>query len=193
MKRATDILRRLAGYPWRWCLRHTDALFKTDAEGRHVFFPNSHGGPGRIVPSEEEYARLRRRLTLPVVCWFLATSLVLSLSPTFAAAASMSAGSAIVAVVVFWRPPWTRWPVSTERLTLREVVEKSPGLRRAGRLTLVLSVLFFAAALFGVVSAWGQPGVVLPGVALMPLAVVGSLLSVDQIRWVKRARRGEEE
>ena len=189
---ARSILRRLAGWPWRWCLRRTDGRFKTDAEGRHVYFPNGHAGAGRIVPSEAEYARLRRRLAMPFACLLLLIPLPSMLPPILTTTVATAGGVILIIVTLLRRYP-AEWAISAERLTLREVLEKSPGMRRAGWTALAVSLLVSALALFLLVSQWDQPEVVHPGIALMALAVLACWLSIGQIRWIRRVRKGSDQ
>jgi len=130
---APSILRRLAGWPWRWCLRRADAQFKTDAEGQHVYFPYGIHSAGRIAPNEAEYVRLRNAIAwllvaMPVVVPLL--FLWFSLVPIWVYV--LTAGPAAAA---FWildgRRTWMRWPASAERLTLRDVDERSPWMYRS--------------------------------------------------------------
>jgi len=185
--RASVTLRRLAGYPWRWCLRRADAQFKTDAEGQHVYFPYGIHSAGRIAPNEAEYVRLRNAIAwllvaMPVVVPLL--FLWFSLVPIWVYV--LTAGPAAAA---FWilvgRRTWMRWPASAERLTLRDVDERSPWMYRSAWFLLVLSVVLMVPALFmAALSGGGEPLVV--GLAGAAFFGALALFAWWQIRAVRR-------
>jgi len=190
--RASFTLRRLAGYPWRWCLRRADAQFKTDAEGQHVYFPYGIHSAGRIAPNEAEYVRLRNAIAwllvaMPVVVPLL--FLWFSLVPIWVYV--LTAGPAAAA---FWilvgRRTWMRWPASAERLTLRDVDERSPWMYRSAWFLLVLSVVLMVPALFmAALSGGGEPLVV--GLAGAAFFGALALFAWWKIMAVRRVRRGD--
>ena len=98
------------------------------------------------------------------------------------------------AAAAFWilggRRTWMRWPASAERLTLRDVDERSPWMYRSAWFLLVLSVVLMVPGLFmAALSGGGEPLVV--GLAGAAFFGALALFAWWKIMAVRRVRRGD--
>ncbi len=90
--------------------------FRRGADGRMLFFPWGPFGRGYVLESDEQYAKLRRRMILWLVVYvFLATSAWAGYGP----AVGMAVASFMVAASVVWLLRFTRrLEPSDERLSV---------------------------------------------------------------------------
>jgi len=178
----------------RYITKLADGAFKTDAEGRRVYFPNGIFGSGRIVPSDAEYERLRRRLARFIGAG-MTVGPALALSLIWVPIWLVLAVGAVVVLsevgVLIWlrRRAWSRWAVSAERLSYREVVERSPRTL-ASWLLLGTSLPVLAMALGLAVLARDDSHVLGVSLGVAALSAAYALFAWHRIRTLRRIRRG---
>ena len=92
--------------------------FKRAADGRMIYFPWGLFGRGYVLESDEQYAKLRRRMILWLVVYvFLATSAWAGYGP----AVGMAVASFMVAAAAVWLLRYTRrLEPSDERVSILE-------------------------------------------------------------------------
>jgi len=155
----------------------TAASFKKDAEGRELFFIWGRLGKGRVIPSEDEAAAVRRYLKNYYICVFVGIVPMVWLSGHNAFSARWLAVLGIVMVIgiIGLIPLWLKtrdWPLAGERLTYRESMSASARAHGAISLSIliVLCLVMVAGSLFVLLytegTLVGGAGVVLFGAAL---------------------------
>ena len=146
-----------------------EASFKTDADGRKLFFPWGSFGRGYVIPTEDAYVETRTTLTRMQKVVFAAVLASLLAAP-WAPVLVLSAYGVVLAI---WaRRTTAGWGRSSDRLSLLEAYDNQARSmsRRALWSLLVASLLFTALGVLAVVAEPRLRLITAPGVILMLLA-----------------------
>jgi hypothetical protein len=168
-------------------------FFKRDSAGRELFFPRGRWGRGRIVPSEEDGAALRRYLKVYNVGLIVGVILI-----GLVGGSSLGAGWAIgiglvsgVMSAVAWMPMQRRirtWQHTDERLSYRQSLGAEAKAHSPTSLWGMIGLFFLLATLFvaGVLYADSAVERIVFALAAV-LCGVGGIVYLFMLRVRKRA------
>jgi hypothetical protein len=99
--------------------------FTTDGEGRHLFFPWGVFGRGYVVPTEDDYLRLRATLIRTYQIIIPATVAPIALFGRWMAWVAFGLPFILLVAFIIGYPIWIRrvtsdWSISAERLSIRQ-------------------------------------------------------------------------
>lgn len=139
----------------------TAGSFKTDAQGRELFFFWGKLGKGRVIPSEAEGEAVRRYLKRYYFC------ILLGIVPMILVAGEALTTRWMATIVVYLLigmlalvPLWAQvrhWPLASERLSLREAMTASAKSHGVVSLAILSVVSGLFAVLGGVMMLYGEP------------------------------------
>ena len=155
----------------------TASSFKTDAQGRELFFIWGKLGKGRVIPSEDDAAAVRRYLKNYYICVFvgIVPMVMLSGHDAFGPRWLTTLGIFILLGLAGLIPLWLKtraWPLAGERMTYRESMSASAQAHGLVSLSIliVLGLVMVAGSLFVLLytdeTLVGGFGVVFFGLAL---------------------------
>jgi Flp pilus assembly protein TadB len=162
-----------------------DPLFKTDAEGRIVFFPNGKLGRGRIVPDAATAEGLRK-----TVKYGMPLLIVVAVAAVIGIGTLIGIGVAIVLGLLFQL--YLRWrvsglPVSDVSLTFGEVRQRQADALGMGWLIVLAigSAILAASSLFMALTDGQQVWIGVFGAILFGVCLV---MFLNMIRMRRRSR-----
>jgi Na+/melibiose symporter-like transporter len=133
----------------------TVSSFKTDAQGRELFFIWGKLGKGRVIPSEDDAAAVRRYLKNYYICVFIGIvpMVLFSGHDAFSVRWLATLGIFVLIAMVALMPLWFRtraWPLADERMTYRESMSASAQAHGVVSLSIliVLGLVMVAGSLF---------------------------------------------
>ena len=126
----------------------TSSYFKTEPDGRRLFFPWGVLGRGYVLASERDYERLRGQLKAYTIVTLILT---IGAAALHSYVGAIIVGVALIAFYLVWAQFLLRGlPQSDERLSLEESMTSQGLAHNAAMLWLleILSLVFVAAGLF---------------------------------------------
>ena len=165
----------------------TAGYFKTDTKGRELFFARGRFGRGRVVPTVEDGAALRRYLKTYQVCVIVGAALLIPVSDKLfgakpAAAIILIAIAAIAGLIPMWLKV-RAWQLADEGITYRESVTAAADAHSTGSLSvlILLSAVLLGASLF---VCFGTEARIVGAVGSLFFAACLALLVV--MLWIRR-------
>jgi hypothetical protein len=118
--------------------------FTTDREGRHLFFPWGVFGKGHVVPTEDDYLRLRATLIRTYQIIIPATVAPIALFGRWMPWAAFGLPLILLVAFIIGYPIWVRrvtsgWSFSAERLSIRQSLAN--GAQHQSRLLLCILLI----------------------------------------------------
>ena len=160
----------------------TSSCLRTGKDGRRLFYPWGPMGRGYVVPTEDEFERLRRIARISTAA-FLVLVIVSAALQMYLATVVIGAGFALFQL--FWtRGLVRRLEPSAEKISIREAMSTQAFAHNAAILWLLefLSLGFVAAGIFLLVRDSGNRPITLASIAFFGLCA-GLFAFMLALRW----------